>query len=226
MFIDEVENYLPEQVSLLKCFMNPRTNAMIYVGDLAQQTSLCTMRSWDAVGEVFPEGRSVLLQKTYRSTKEILQYIKNIGYSQVYISEGSPSGAPVAEAICSTVQEEIVYVKSIIDKNQEKVIGVLAKSSEYLQLVRDSLKDFPNVQILSISEAQGVEFEIVCFIGLEEALYISEVAEGDSEDFTKERIRVSRDLIYVALTRAMQELHVIGRTPLKLIVDQLVQAIV
>jgi DNA helicase IV len=223
MFIDEVENYLPEQVSLLKHFVNPRTNAMVYVGDLAQQTALCTIRSWESVGEEFPEGRSVVLEKVYRSTREILTYISSIGYKKIHIPESAPSGPPVREITTKTQDEEIAYIQDIAKKSPDTVIGVLAKSSKYLDAFRAALIDHTNVQILTISEAQGVEFEIMCLVGVEEQMYIPDPSSHDSDDFMNERRRVSRDLIYVALTRAMREIHVFGKTPLTSIVNMLAQ---
>jgi len=39
--------------------MNEDNDAMLYVGDLSQQTRLCTVKNWAEVGEEFEKGRKV-----------------------------------------------------------------------------------------------------------------------------------------------------------------------
>src|SRR5258708_1043881 len=61
--IDEAENYLKEQINLIKTCVNPKTNSVIYVGDLVQQTLLWTIRDWNTANEQFQENRQVILHK-------------------------------------------------------------------------------------------------------------------------------------------------------------------
>ncbi len=211
MIIDEFQNYLPEQLALLKTCLNHRLESVVYVGDLAQQTQLGTVKDWNSIGEKIESNRLVALQKVYRNTKQILNFIRDLGYT-VHIPQEVKEGKPVAEYIFESKQEQIVQVTKIITGSSGGAIGILAKDKEYLDEFKKEFDDNPNVHCLSMQEAQGVEFEIVCLVGVSQQFF--EVS-GLPEAIIGEIKKVQRDLLYVALTRAMSELHIMGATNLK-----------
>lgn len=203
IIVDEAENYLKEQIDLIKSCAD-KNRAVLYVGDLAQQTKLCTIKDWQEVGENFKGDRKVELFRVYRNTKEILTYIKNQGY-EIVIPEELKSGSPVKECLIDNTIQEEKYIKEIVEENPKAIIGVLQYDGAYLQRYKEDYKDSEKVFILSIDEAQGVEFDIVIFLNYETDFdydaYGLELAE--------EKKRVRKDLDYVAMTRAMGELHVL-----------------
>ncbi len=121
--VDEFQNYLPEQVRLLKTCMNRRVNSIVYVGDLAQQTQLGTLKNWQNIGEVFNAERMVTLQKVYRNTKQILNFINNLGY-KLNIPTEIKSGIPVNEGIFISKDDEINYVKKHINTSSNTYSGL------------------------------------------------------------------------------------------------------
>lgn len=204
--IDEFQNYLPEQLALINVCMNKRLQSIVYVGDLAQQTQLGTIRSWESAGINVTQERWVNLQKVYRNTKEILNYIKNLGYS-VAIPEQIKNGEPVQETVCKSIQEKISYISEHLNNDSQKTFGILARHKDYLT---DFKVQFPqlNVHCLSYYEAQGVEFDEVFIVGVDE----SGIGENISDPKLLEELRaIEKDLLYVALTRAMSRLHVLGK---------------
>jgi len=186
----------------------------MYVGDLAQQTRLCTVRDWEQVGEQFIEERKVILQKHYRSTKELLEYLAELGYA-VEIPASIKKGEPVKEYIAAASEDEIKTIRELAAANPKTVIGVIAKLPKYLLPCKAWLAKMTKVHILTINEAQGVEFDIVCLVGMHEDFFIAGYSD---EALRREKERVNRDLLYVALTRAMSELHVFGKKNLSEIV--------
>ncbi len=68
---------------------------------------------------------------------------------------------------------------------------------------------------MTMHEAQGVEFECVCIVGVPSDFLQEENHASLPPAFVEERLRIKKDLIYVALTRAMDELYVFGRTSLR-----------
>lgn len=204
--VDEAQNYLPEQVTILRSCVDASTKAMLYVGDLEQQVLLGTVRDWTHVGESFGEGQQVKLEKVYRNTKPILAYLQTLGF-KVSVPEGLRDGSVVVDEACS-VEEELERLKAIVaSKDLSTHIGILSPSESYLETIRAAFEGQSNVHILTIHEAQGVEFECVCVVGIPLDFL---AMDGLSE----ERLRIKKDLIYVGLTRAMDELHVFGRTTL------------
>jgi DNA helicase IV len=213
LIVDEAQNYLPEQIQSFRLCANEKNHSIVYVGDLAQQTQLCTIREWQHAGEDFnTDERRAVLQKNYRSTKQILEYIQSAGFD-IPVPDGIKEGASVKEIISKSKIDEISYVKSIAEQNSKTVIGVLAKTADYLTDFKELLSGHSNIHILTINEAQGVEFDIECLVGISETFF--KKIPSTNSILAEERKRVDRDLIYVALTRAMNELHVLGDTTIK-----------
>lgn len=214
--VDEAENFLQEQIEILLSAVSKKTKAMLYVGDLAQKTRAYTIEDWNLVGESFGDGRKVVLQKVYRNTKQILEYIQSVGFKTT-IPEGVNLGKEVFEFVCGTKAQEIEKVEEIIESRDGGVVGILSKTDEYLEAYRTIFKDSRDVKVLTINEAQGVEFDAVFLVGVDPQYF----GRGDEMSYSTEQRHVNRDLLYVALTRAMNELYVFGREPLKNIVSSL-----
>jgi DNA helicase IV len=206
MIIDEFQNYLPEQLQILKNCINEKTESVVYVGDMAQQVKLGTIHQWEDINEIIPPDRNVKLNKVYRNTKNILSFIKNLGYA-VELSPGLKEGPVVVEKITNTTTEEIEHIKEIIDKYSKGSVGVLAKEESYLADFKKEFSGTKNIHVLTMLEAQGVEFDLVCVVGIKEVAFSS---KGISPEHLEERKRIQKDLLYVALTRAITELHILG----------------
>ncbi len=208
--IDEFQNYLPEQLSILKQCVSDKTESILYVGDMGQQVYLGTIKNWSDMAESIKPERNIRLDKVYRNTRNILEYIQSLGY-KVGIPEGIKQGPEVVEKICENAISEIAHIKNHIEKYKEGSIGVIAKNSEYLELFRKEFGEHKNIHLLTMQESQGVEFDLVCIVGVnDETFKVAEYA-GVSPTHIEERKRIQKDLLYVALTRAITELHVLGK---------------
>ena len=204
MILDEVQNFLPEQVALLKMCIDSQNHSIMYVGDLAQQTRLCTIRDWKEVGERLAEDQVAVLQKNYRSTQQILEYIRRQGYT-VEIPQGLKQGPEVEEIGVVGSDEVVNLINKVLGKDGTLTIGVLAITHEQINGIKKEYIDKHNVHVLTVHEAQGVEFDVV-FLLSGRGNYVEPLAEPA---FEAERSRVARDLTYVALTRAVRELYII-----------------
>lgn len=202
IIVDEAENYLAPQIALMRACISNRTRAMLYVGDLAQQTKTHTIKDWHMVGESFPEHRKVVLHKVYRNTKQILTYIQKQGYTTT-IPAGIREGQDVIEIYCETRDHELRELQQRLQAPHEGLIGILAKSSSYLEPFRTAFENHPNLKCLTINEAQGVEFDQVFLVGVRTEIF-------NFQHPNPQRAQVDRDLFYVALTRATNELYLLG----------------
>ncbi len=206
--VDEFQNYLPEQLRIIKGCAKSSLHSTVYVGDLFQQIRLGTMRNWEDIGEVVDPDRAVRLHKVYRNTKSILRYIRSLGY-EVEIPESMREGAPVEECVIFGAEEEIDYVKKLRENNPDASIGVLARGEQSLVLLRQTFDSDTKMHIFTMEESQGVEFDIVCIVGIRRTDWVVS-AEGLAAGFAEEKRKILRDLLYVALTRAISELHILG----------------
>jgi DNA helicase-2/ATP-dependent DNA helicase PcrA len=205
VLLDEAQNYLPEQIQLVRSCVSKKTNALTYVGDLAQQTALFTLKNWEIINERFEDGRVIKLDKVYRSTRQILEYIRSLGF-EIRIPAGVREGKQVEESSTS-MTDLLSDVRDIIAKNPDVVIGILGftpESIESLHLVAAN-----KVRVMTITEAQGVEFDVVILINQE-----SDLSDTYPNEMREEKIKVWRDQFYVGLTRAMNQLYVFRPTRL------------
>lgn len=210
MVVDEFQNYLPEQLVLLQSCRNTRMQSTIYVGDMAQQVQLGTVENWEQAREQIDADRMIVLEKVYRNTQRILEFIGSLRYD-VQIPDGIRVGVPVVEKLVDSPDQEIAYIEQLLSQDAQGSIGVLAKDSSYLAPFRTAFAGQDRVHSVTMQEAQGVEFDRVCLVGVTDDMFVSQVFE---DALRKEKGHIYRDLLYVALTRAMSEVHVLGRCAL------------
>lgn len=209
MVLDEIQNYLPEQVTLLRSCIDPKTKAMLYVGDLGQRVLFGTLEKWTDVGEDFTNDRKVVLDKVYRSTKQIMTYIKSVGFD-VALPDELREGGEVVEKLFTYAESRVAFVCDQINSLESGTqIGVLAFSENDLDSYRHLAESNPNLHILTVHQSQGVEFDHVFLVGVDRGLF------DDSSNQVSERSKIQRDLLYVALTRAMDGLTIVGGSLLK-----------
>lgn len=213
--IDEFQNYLPDQLKLMKSCISKKSQAVVYVGDMAQQVKLGTIRQWEDIGEKMEQERSVVLEKVYRNTKNILLFIKKLGYA-IEVFDQLKEGVAVGEYVVETKNQEVEKIKEIIEKDNFSSVGILAKEKEYLAEFKEAFGKNKKIHAMSMDEAQGVEFEVVILVGIGRNTFIS---CDDNAELAEEKKRINRDLLYVALTRAISELHIIGNEKLENIIS-------
>lgn len=209
MVLDEVQNYLPIQVQLLKSCVDPKTQAMMYIGDLAQQTRIGGLKRWEDIGELFSSERAIVLQKGYRQTQQLLEYIRSRGYT-VQIPPEPKQGPAVQEHLVTSPNEREHLVNQLLSSlSSDRTIGVLASAPEDLLPYQPTLARLPHIRCMTIHEAQGVEFDTVILL---ESPPLTHADQVPSLNFQKELEHIQRDLLYVGLTRAMYAMHVIKIT--------------
>ncbi len=197
--IDEAENYLAKQITVIKAGVNAN-KSVLYVGDLAQQTKYGTIKTWAEANENFLNTNKVILDKVYRNTKEILEYVRKEGY-EVTIPERLKTGSVV-------VEERVFYgdlkdkIQEVQRQNKDVVIGVLY-DSQYINKIEEFNGEFNDIKFLTFNEAQGVEFEVVILCKFPST---NNEWLDYAEDLKFEKEKMAHDLWYVALTRSMNKL--------------------
>lgn len=194
---------MAEQIKIIQSCINSN-KSILYVGDLAQQTRWGTIKNWDEAGENFSLGRKVVLDKIYRNTKQILDYIKACGYD-VKIPVGLMEGQKVVEVTANSQADEAGFVSQAIKENPNSIVGILhSKMPAEVNYKTIYLKN-KNIYVLSVYEAQGVEFDVV--------ILLKPAGKTNYDNYplelAKQKQKINYDLQYVALTRAMSKLYVI-----------------
>ncbi len=214
VFIDEVQDYSLFQLAALKEGL--KTDMFTMVGDLAQGIhSYRSLTEWSSVLELFPRANYFTLQKSYRTTIEIMEIANKIlskmdeelplvepvvrhGNEPTFIKSDEfnaqqidniynqikQNGHQSIALICKTTKEATEFAKKLTDSGVDAQI-----------LNEDSELRGSKLLIVPSHLAKGLEFDAVILAAFE-IPYFDTV--------------IDRKLLYVALTRAMHELYLVG----------------
>ncbi|MBE1555587.1 DNA helicase-2/ATP-dependent DNA helicase PcrA [Filibacter limicola] len=214
VFIDEVQDYSEFQLASLKEGLE--TDMFTMVGDLAQGIhSYRALTSWDPVKALFPRATYTTLQKSYRTTIEIMELAnevlarmdEDLQLVEPVVRHGSyPEFHEMGEL--DSVKTKAIY-DGIIERGHRSVALIsktvaeaktihakLHTSGMPVQLVGEQ-SDITEHSLLIVPShlAKGLEFDAVMIAAFDDPF----------RDHP-----IDRKLLYVAMTRPMHELHLLS----------------
>lgn len=214
VFIDEVQDYSLFQLAALKAGLD--TDMFTMVGDLAQGIhSYRSLTAWEPVQSLFPRASFRTLQKSYRTTIEIMEVANQI---LAQMNEQLPLVEPVVRhgSVPSFIQAEqfdAFKVKEIFEairQNGHRSIALICKTTAEAITMQQALKDNDIAsQLLTENESINQEMLLVVPSHLAKGLEFDAVIVA-AYDTPFYDTPIDRKLLYVALTRAMHELYLIG----------------
>ena len=214
VFIDEVQDYSLFQLAALKAGLE--TDMFTMVGDLAQGIhSYRSLTEWDSVLKLFPRATYATLQKSYRTTIEIMEVANKILSK---MDDDLPLVEPVVRHgkepsfICCEEFDADIILKTYdtIKCNGHRSVALIAKTTAEAKKIASRLVEVGmSVTLLDESAtldqskllvvpshlAKGLEFDAVMIAAFDTPFYDHPI---------------DRKLLYVALARAMHELYLIG----------------
>ncbi|WP_445479239.1 RNA polymerase recycling motor HelD [Lysinibacillus irui] len=214
VFIDEVQDYSLFQLAALKTGLD--TDMFTMVGDLAQGIhSYRSLTAWEPVQSLFPRASFRTLQKSYRTTIEIMGVANQI---LAQMSEQLPLVEPVVRHgnVPSFIQADYfdaLKIKEIFEairQNGHRSIALICKTTAEAITMHQTLK-MSDIASQLLTENESINQEMLLVVpshlakGLEFDAVIVAAFDTPFYDTT-----IDRKLLYVALTRAMHELYLIG----------------
>ena len=215
VFIDEVQDYSIMQLAALKEALE--TDMFTMVGDLAQGIhQYRSLTNWHPVLQLFPRATYATLQKSYRTTIEIMDVANKL---LLQMNEDLPLVEPVVRhgKPPHFIQSETFDAQFIVSQYEDlakkhRSIALITKTTEEAKFVEKALADYlhvqrlepnsslqPNIQLLIVPShlAKGLEFDAVIISIVEEQYNATPI---------------DQKLLYVAFTRAMHDLVLVGPT--------------
>lgn len=144
------------------------------------------------------------LNSNYRSKKEIVKIsnrliAKNKFRSRRFIQAVRGNGGKVLFHKVNSFEEEAHVVGTIAQKYETDSVGVLYRNNWQGNFLQSKMDKKTNLQFMTIHSAKGLEFDVVIICGVKDKLLPDPYTDIEEE----------RRLMYVALTRAKNCLHII-----------------
>ncbi|MDQ7021341.1 MAG: AAA family ATPase [Candidatus Dojkabacteria bacterium] len=210
--VDEVQNWLPMQLDIIKIITDVKFDSVTYVGDINQRTKPFTIRSWNELEEGYPVDNEVTLTKAYRNTKSILSWLEKEDYD-VNVDMVTEIGKAVIEMnfVNDKLKHEHITAElnKLVDTGYKGQVGVLSKYIEELDFSKN--QNWPdNYHFLTSEDSQGMEFDTVFIANKNSFLDKNQFFELECDISKEEFTKVDRQLLFVAATRAKSELIILN----------------
>lgn len=200
IFIDEVQDYDPFSLSLLKD-LYPLA-VFTAVGDY-NQNLLSTQTNLPVLKELLPKADVDKLDTSYRSSYEIVDFSAKVMGGTIQTNLVRHGEKPVVKK-CNT-EELINHVKNIVENHKNSKIAVIVKTDKEAKKYAEILKDFTlitnendiqlltkNLIITTVYLSKGLEYDYVILPNLDNNVY---------------NTTLDRQNLYVATTRALHGLY-------------------
>ncbi|MCM1567401.1 MAG: AAA family ATPase [Dehalobacter sp.] len=204
LVIDEMQDYTPVQYAVMNVLFKCRKTIL---GDFGQFINPNHLNTLGDLRRLYEGAEYVELNKSYRSTYEIITFAKSI--QNVASLEAVERHGDAPDLVyCRSGREELAVIKKKIDAFQNSghaTLGIITKTNSAAKALYDVLSRkyqahlispesaaFENcVSITSVQMSKGLEFDQVIIPAANNETYFSEY---------------DRSLLYIACTRAMHRL--------------------
>ena len=209
VIVDEAQDYTVIQYEIFKEVFEHCN--MTILGDVNQSVNgYMNIGSFDNISDVFKEKdtKSISLTKSYRSSKEIADFCKEILMSQNHSEQlnrhgNKPKIIKIDKSNSSRkIADDIIKLKSM----KYKLIAVICKTADQCEILYKSINSYVDISLISNENevyqggvviipsylAKGLEFDAVLVYSIED------------KDYSKEE---DKRLLYTVCTRALHELY-------------------
>ena len=217
LLIDEMQDYTPVQFAVVNILFKCRKTIL---GDFGQITNPNHSHTLDDLCRLYEGAELVELNKSYRSTFEIITFAKRIRNVASLEAVERHGDAPDL-MYCRSEQEELAQIKKRIEAFQTSrnaTLGIILKTNKLAKALYDVLSKNCEVHLISpesVAFANGVS---ITSIKMSKGLEFDEVIipAANLETYSSE---YDRSLLYIACTRAMHRLSLTYTGQLTRLID-------
>lgn len=221
VFIDEVQDYSEFQLAALQDGLE--TDMFTMVGDLAQGIhSYRALTSWEPVQEMFPRATYTTLQKSYRTTIEIMQLANKV---LAQMDEDLPLVEPVVRhgrdpafydlRALDSVKVNEIY-EAILNRGHRSIALICKTRKEAAAIHKQLEQSGMPVQLLGENSDINGDCLLIVPSHLSKGLEFDAVIIAAFDEPFRDH-PIDRKLLYVAMTRPMHELHLLSDSLMPLI---------
>ncbi|WP_372631031.1 UvrD-helicase domain-containing protein [Cohnella sp.] len=205
LVVDEMQDYTAVQYAVLSLLFKCRKTIL---GDASQSVNPYSSSSIEDIRRAFPEADTVELFKSYRSTFEIIEFVRRIKPDSK-IDPIRRHGAPPQAIQTDNAGDEALRIGELIAQFRTsgfRTLGIVCKTHAQADALLRQLGDAgDSVRLLDFGSDKFHEGVVVTTVHLAKGLEFDQVVVpfADSSNYRKE---MDRSLLYIACTRAMHVL--------------------
>lgn len=204
LVIDEMQDYTPIQFAVLN-MMYPCQKTIL--GDFGQVLNPCHLHSLDEIRRIYKDAEFVALNKSYRSTYEIMEFAKKV-CDQPSLEMVERHGERPRSISCENVDQESASITALIKQfgeGENVSLGIIVKTSADAKRLYDTLSEEYTVHLFSKDSTRFTNGVSIASIRMAKGLEFDEVIVPDADD-RNYHSDYDRNLLYIACTRAMHKL--------------------
>lgn len=204
LVIDEMQDYTPIQYAVInRIFQCKKT----ILGDFGQSINPYNLHSLDTFKAIFDSVDFVELNKSYRSTYEIIEFAKKVkNYQNIEPVERHGDKPDLIR--CDSWQVELSAIKEKVSNFKDGnyvTLGILCKNIQQAKKLHEELSKEYSACLLDSESTKFANGITITTIFMSKGLEFDEVIipYANAETYSSEH---DRSLLYVACTRAMHKL--------------------
>src|SRR5690625_696231 len=209
LFVDAAQDYTAFQLAYLK-YIFPYTR-MTYLGDVNQAIFMYTQEDNPLQAEYDDTYEKIVLTKSYRSTKQIVEFTKHFSPDGGQIEPFERAGEKPKLIKYGQANHDEKHLLATINQLMErgqKTIAIVCKTFKESKAIYERLKDKISLQLMTATSRELTKGVLVL------PIYIAKGIEFDAviiPDASKKHYQTEWDqsIFYTACTRAMHELVMI-----------------
>ncbi|MCC0731691.1 UvrD-helicase domain-containing protein [Clostridioides sp. ZZV14-6048] len=202
--IDEMQDYTPIQYAVINLLFKCKKTIL---GDFGQLINPNHLHTLDDMVQIYDGGELVMLNKSYRSTFEIINFAKKI-QNIISLEAIERHGEKPVLIKCINEQDEIDKIKMEIEQFEESnnaTLGIILKTNSEAKAIYDVIKQEYDVNLISPESSSFVKGVSITSIKMSKGLEFDEVVIPSVNNKTYYN-DYDRSLLYIACTRAMHRL--------------------
>ncbi|MCC0632718.1 AAA family ATPase [Clostridioides sp. ZZV15-6388] len=202
--IDEMQDYTPIQYAVINLLFKCKKTIL---GDFGQLINPNHLHTLDDMVQIYDGGELVMLNKSYRSTFEIINFAKKI-QNITSLEAIERHGEEPVLIKCINEQDEIDKIKMEIEQFEESnnaTLGIILKTNSEAKAIYDVIKQEYDVNLISPESSSFVKGVSITSIKMSKGLEFDEVVIPSVNNKTYYN-DYDRSLLYIACTRAMHRL--------------------
>lgn len=204
LVIDEMQDYTPTQFAVMNLLFKCQKTIL---GDFGQCINPNHKHTLSDLLELYDASKLIELNKSYRSTYEIITFAKRI--QSIALLEAVERHGDAPELIyCRDKQEELEQIMKKIDAfahGENVTLGIILKTNSAAKAFYDVMPQSLDVHLISPESTAFVNGVSITSVQMSKGLEFDEVIipSSDNETYFGE---YDRSLLYIACTRAMHRL--------------------